>query len=135
MSLKVTLKPYEKVIIGGAVIRNGNRTTNLAVDNNVPVLRQKDIMSEKQADSPCRRIYFAIQLMYIDEKNLIVHHNSYWKLVRDLVEAAPSFLGLVDEISEQILKTNFYQALKLARKLMDYEQEVLHLVQEPNANV
>ena len=125
MALKITLKPHERMVIGGAVVTNGNTKCNLLVENKVPILREKDIMNEKDADSPCRRIYFAIQLMYIDEENLITHHNTYWKLVQDVVKAAPSTLGLIDQISEQILSSRYYQALKLTRKLIAYEQEVL----------
>ena len=128
MPLKITLKPHEKMIVGGAVITNGNTKCDLLIENNVPILRQKDIMSEKEADSPGRRIYFAIQLMYVDEGNLEEHHNTYWKLVQDIVKAAPSTLGLIDEISENILSSSYYQALKLARKLIDYEQEVIDRV-------
>ena len=125
MPLKITLKPNERMIVGGAVITNGNTRCDLLIENKVSILRQKDIMSEKDADSPCRKIYFTIQLMYIDEENLIEYHNTYWKLVQDIVRAAPSMLALIDQISEHILNNKYYQALKLARKLIDYEQEII----------
>lgn len=125
MPLKIRLKPNERMIVGGSVITNGNTRCDLLIENKVPILRQNDIMREEDADSPCRRIYFAIQLMYIDEENLIEHHNAYWKLVQDTVKAAPSMLALIDQISEHILNNKYYQALKLARKLIDYEQEII----------
>lgn len=125
MPLKITLKPNERMIVGGAVITNGNTRCDLLIENKVSILRQKDIMSEKDADSPCRKIYFTIQLMYIDEENLIEYHNTYWKLVQDIIKAAPSMLALIDQISEHILNNKYYQALKLARKLIDYEQEII----------
>jgi flagellar protein FlbT len=128
MPLKITLKPKERMILGGAVVTNGNSNANLIIENKVPVLRQKDIMTEKKADSPCRRLYFVIQLMYIDEENLIMHHNNYWKMVQDIVKAAPSVVGLIDQISENILANNYYRALKLGKKLIDYEQEVVKRV-------
>ena len=128
MALKITLRPHERVIISGAVITNGNRTSDLCIENKVPVLREKDILKEKDADSPAQRIYLVIQLMYIDEDNLVTHHNTYWTLIRDFVKAAPSTLGLIDEISEHILNSRYYQALKLARKLIDYEEEALSRV-------
>ena len=125
MPLKITLKPHERMIVGGAVISNGNTRCDLHIENNVPILRQKAIMGEKDADSHCRKVYFTIQLMYIDEENLTEHHNTYWKLVQDIVKAAPSMLALIDQISEHILYNKYYQALKLARKLIDYEQEII----------
>jgi flagellar protein FlbT len=128
MALKLTLKPHEKLIIGGAVVTNGSSTSEFIVENNIPILREKDIMREDQATSPCSRIYFVVQLMYIDEKNLSAHHNTYWQLVRELLEAAPSTLGLIDQISWYILGNKYYQALKLTKKLMEYEQEVINNV-------
>lgn len=135
MALKITLKPHEKLIIGGAVIANGGTRSDFLVENNVPILREKDIMSLKDADSPCRRIYFCIQLMYIDEKNMTEHHKTYWDLVRDVVKAAPSTKGMLNEISEQILHNQFYQALKSTRKLIDYEQEVMSHVRNATASL
>lgn len=128
MALKITLKPLEKIIIAGAVITNGKVKTNLMIANKVPVLRQKDIMTEKSADTPCRRIYLVIQLMYIDRKNIKIYHNNYWQLVRELIGAAPSTLNLIDAISGKILADQYYKALKLTQKLIDYEQEVLKSV-------
>lgn len=125
MPLKITLKPRERLILGGAVLRNGPAATHLLVENEVPILRERDILSERNADSPCRRIYFAIQLMYVDERNLPEHHRLYWMLVRDLLEAAPSTARLADEINGLVLERKYYPALKVARQLIDYEQELL----------
>jgi len=135
MALKITLKPHERLIIGGAVVVNGATKADLVVENNVPILREKDIMTLEDADSPCRRIYFVIQLMYVDEKNLADHHKVYWELVRDVVEAAPSTKPLLHEISDHILQRKYYQALKLTRKLIDYEQEVINSVSKSTTGI
>ena len=126
MALKITLKPDEKMIVGGAVLTNGNSNkTHLIIENNVPVLRQKDILSEKDANSPCSQMYFLIQLMYIDEANLSTHQQRYWNVVRLILEAVPKLINPIDQINEYILYGKYYQALKLAGELIDYEQEVL----------
>ncbi len=126
MALKITLKPGERMIIGGAVVTNANPAScDLVIENKTPILRQKDILTEEKADSPCRRIYLAVQLMYIDEANLSTYHKAFWELAGDLVRAVPRTVGLVDAISEMILQRNYYQALKLTKRLIDYEQEVL----------
>lgn len=128
MPLKITLRPEERMIIGGAVIRNGDKTSTFYIENKVPLLREKDIMREEDADTYCSKIYFIIQLMYIDSANVVRYHNTYWKLIRDLVEAVPRTVGLVDQISQQILEGDYYQALKLAKKLLSFEKEVLKRV-------
>lgn len=128
MALKLSLKPQERMILGGTVITNGNSKTELIIENKVPLLREKDIMSEADANSPTRRIYFCIQLMYVDGENLRAHHDQYWELVRDLVGAAPGLLGIIDQISELIVGNQYYQALKLAKALINYEEEVTNRV-------
>ena len=128
MALKIALKPQEKLIISGAVITNGAGRSDFIVENSVPILRQKDIMSLNAADSPCKKIYFAIQLMYVDGKNMAEHHRAYWELVQDVAAAAPSRKPLLQEISENILQDRHYQALKLTKKLIAYEQEVINRV-------
>jgi flagellar protein FlbT len=129
MALKITLKPGERMILGGAVLTNGSSAScDLVIENKIPILRQKDILTEDKADSPCRRIYYAIQLMYIDEVNLATYHKVYWDLVKDLVRAAPTTVVLIDSINEHILQRRYYQALKLTKKLIDYEQEAVDRV-------
>ena len=128
MSLKITLKPHERMIIAGAVVTNGSTKSELYVENTVPLLRQKDIMGEQDAQSLCRQLYFTVQLMYIDEGNLSTHHDTYWKIVKVLVKAAPSMVGFIDQISELILNRQYYPALKIAQKLIEYEQEVIRCV-------
>jgi flagellar biosynthesis repressor protein FlbT len=128
MALKISLKPDERIIIGGAVVRNGGARSDFVIENSAPILREKDIMGLHDANSPCRRIYFAIQLMYVDDKNIEEHRTTYWQLVRDVTTAAPSTVGLIDQISEHILHDRYYQALKLTNKLIEYEQGVMNHV-------
>lgn len=130
MSLKLRLKPDEKIIIGGAVLRNGPKASEFIVENTVPILRQKDIMAERDAVSPARRVYFVIQLMYIDRENQVDYHTRYWDLVKDILAAAPSTKPYADRISEQIVSGDFYQALKFTRKLITYEEELLSHVKK-----
>jgi len=129
MALKITLKPGERMILGGAVLTNGSPAScDLVIENKTPILRQKDILTEEKATSPCRRIYYAIQLMYIDETNLATYHKVYWDLVKDLIRAAPTTVVLIDSINEHILQRRYYQALKLTKKLIEYEQEAVDRV-------
>lgn len=129
MALKISLRPGERMIIGGAAVTNGAARCDLMIENDVALLREKDIIAPEDADTPCRRIYLAIQLMYVDGGGrLPEHHRVYWELVRDVVNAAPSAIGLIDEISGHILGGAYYQALKSAKRLIAFEQEVLQNV-------
>ena len=88
------------------------------IDGKVPILRKKDIMSLSRANSLAKRIYLAIQLMYT-AKRPEDHHVLYFRLVRDIVRAAPSTRPFIDRINNRILTGELYKALKETRKLID----------------
>jgi flagellar protein FlbT len=124
MALKVELKPHEKILIGECVITNGDQRTRFIVDGSAPILREKDIMTAEQADTPAKRIYLAVQLMYIS-RDPRAHHDTYFSLIRDLVQAAPSAWAYVEIINNHILTGELYKALKQVQKLISYEQDLL----------
>jgi flagellar protein FlbT len=128
MALKITLKPKERMILGQAVITNGPGKCEFIVENNVPILRQNDILSPDNANTPARRIYLAVQLMYVDGAHITTHQKLYWQLVREFVDAAPSSVYVIDQINELIIKEKYYQALKSAQRLIEFEQEVVERV-------
>lgn len=130
MPLKITLKPNERMIIGGAVIQNGATKSDFLIENSTPILRQKNIIGPADANTPASRIYLTIQLMYVDEQNLARHHTLYWELVHDFISAVPRALGLIDRMNELILQSRYYDALKEAQQLIIFEQEVLDRVQQ-----
>ena len=124
MSLKVELKPHERLIVGNCVITNSDQRTRLFIDGKAPVLREKDILSVATADSPAKRVYFAVQLMYLDD-DIEKLRREYFALVTDLVRAAPSTTPIVDEINNEILTGQLYKALRAAKKLIQHEQDIL----------
>ena len=130
MALKISLKPKEKLILGGAVITNGPTKCQFVVENKVSILRQGNILTPDQADTPALRIYLTIQLMYVDPACISSHQAAYWQLVNEFLEAAPSALPLIDQINELIYSDAHYPALKLAKKLIEFEQEVIERVTE-----
>jgi flagellar protein FlbT len=124
MSLKVELKPHERLIVGNCVITNSDQRTRLFIDGKAPVLREKDILSPATADSPAKRVYFAVQLMYLED-DIEKLRRDYFALVTDLVRAAPSTVRIIDEINNEILTGQLYKALRAAKKLIQHEQDIL----------
>jgi flagellar protein FlbT len=125
MPLRISLKAGERLIVGGAVVHNGGHRCDLVIENDVPILRGKEVLGLDDATSPCRRIQFAVQLMYIDGANLPAHQALYRQLVREVLDASPSTAPLLNDISERVAQGQYYQALKLGRKLIAYEQELM----------
>ena len=125
MSLKVELKAGERLLIGNCVITNSDQRTKLFIDGSAPILREKDILTEETANSPAKRIYFAIQLMYLDN-DIGKLREQYFTLSNDFLKAAPSTLPIIDKVNNLILTQNLYKALRTAKKLIEYEAELLN---------
>ena len=124
MPLKIELKPGERIILGDCVVTNDNRRTRLTIDGAVPILRDKDIMTARRANSPAKRIYLAIQRMYTAKQpreELAV----YLRLTREMLEATRDVQPFIDGINNRILTGDLYKALKEASKLIAYEKDRL----------
>jgi flagellar protein FlbT len=125
MALKVELKPNERIIIGSCVITNTDQRARLLIDgNNIPILREKDIMTPETADTPAKLVYLAVQLMYISPDPQ-VSHGTYFNLLRDIVTAVPSAWPIIEGINNHILNGDLYHALKETKKLVAYERKLL----------
>lgn len=124
MGLKVELKPGERIILGESIVTNGDQRTRLVIEGEAPILREKDIMTSETADTPCKRVYLLVQLMYLsrEPKN---HHDAYFRLIKEIIAAAPSTSAYIDRINNQILTGNNYKALKESQALIEYEKELL----------
>jgi flagellar protein FlbT len=130
MALSLTLKPGEKIFIGGAVVQNGQSKSELSILNDVSILRQKEILHEQDATTPCRRIYLAIQQMYMDEANRVTYYKLLGELLKDVLDAAPTTMQLLQNISGQVADGRYYSALKLTKQLINYETELLKNVRQ-----
>jgi flagellar biosynthesis repressor protein FlbT len=126
VALKIELKPNERVIVGDCVITNDSQRTRLLIEGKVPILREKDIMALSRANSPAKRIYLVLQLMYVAKRSKD-HLALYFALARDIVCAAPSTRRFIESINNRILTGDLYKALKETRKLIDYEKEALDM--------
>jgi flagellar protein FlbT len=124
MGLKVELKPGERIIVGESIITNDDQRTRLVIEGNAPILREKDILTPETADTPCKKIYLAVQLMYLarDPKE---PQDLYISLCKDVAAAAPSALPYLDRMNNHILTGSFYKALKEGQQLLNYEEELL----------
>jgi len=128
MALVIDLKPGEKVLIGTAVITNGDQRSRLHIEGEACILREKDVMKEEDADSPCKRIYFLLQCMYMASEPKD-YYSRYFSAIRDVQDAAPSTAPQILHINEKIMDGSYYKALKEARDLITYEQELIARVQ------
>jgi flagellar protein FlbT len=127
MALRIELKPFERVVIGQCVITNSKSRSTFRVDGKVPILREKDILTPKTANSPVKRLYLSAQQMYLED-DIPKYQEFYMGFAKDLLEAMPSFRGQVEAASNQILSGSLYNALRIIKEMIKREQEILKVV-------
>jgi flagellar protein FlbT len=124
MALKVELKPFERIIIGQSLITNSDTRTRLLISGEAPILREKDLLTAETANTPVKRLYLCIQMMYL-ENDIPKYQELYMSFVKDLLEAVPSFRKSIEAASKLILSGSLYNSLKEIQKLIRREEELL----------
>ncbi len=129
MALRLTLKPNEKIVINGCVIRNADRRQTLTIENYADVVRGVDLLDEGDAATPVKKVYFFIQSALLrpeirDDLRPIIQKN--------LAELVPIFNqqigGHIFEAANHVSAGNHYKAMRALREVMRYEDELLNLL-------
>ena len=126
-TLVLELRQGEMMIVNGAPIRFRTKS-RIELTARARFLFGKQIMAPDQADSPARRIYFALQSAYIGTDDERVRG---LEAARELIVAFKSATtsALACEILDRALtcaeSDDCYQALKLARRIIRHEDAVL----------
>jgi flagellar protein FlbT len=124
MPLRVELKPFERIVIGESVIINSGTRTSFLIDGEAPILREKDTVTAETANTPVKRLYFCVQMMYL-KNDIPRYRTAYLGLLNDLRQALPGDRGLIDAVDGHISANSLYKALKELRKLIKREEELL----------
>ncbi|MGJ3230576.1 MAG: flagellar biosynthesis repressor FlbT [Oceanicaulis sp.] len=127
MPLKLSLKPGEKFVLNGAVVENGDRRATLILQNKASVLREKDIMQEHEADTPAKRIYFPVMMMYLSASSQDGLYDEFVMRMTEFMGALSNPDALADcvAVSREVMGGEYYKALLRCRKLIAYEAERL----------
>lgn len=121
MGLKLKLRAGESLFLSGALIRNGNTNTEIEILNKVAILREKDLMLEAEAITPCQKVYFALQTLYLQPGSEVELYAVLSRLLLEVMKAAPSTSILLEQIHDKVTVKSYFEALKLAKELIDYE--------------
>ena len=133
MPLLIDLKPGEKVIVNGAVVENAGHSTKLRVLNDSNILREKDIVADGDNITPAGRVYFFIQNSYIFPGNRAKYVALFEHCIEEYVMSCASAEPLANEIRAAVAGTEYYKALKLARKLLKHEAQTLDAYNKASA--
>jgi len=126
-NLVLELRQGEVMIVNGAPIRFRTKS-RIELTAKARFLFGKQIMPPDQADSPARRIYFALQAAYIgaeDERTRGME--SARELIAAFKEATTSVLAcdILDRALSAAEADDCYQALKLTRRIIHHEDAVV----------
>jgi flagellar protein FlbT len=126
-NLVLELRQGEVMIVNGAPIRFRTKT-RIELTAKARFLFGKQIMPPDQADSPARRIYFAMQAAYIGTEE---ERGPSMAAARELVDAfkAATTSAQARDILDRALAAaeadDCYRALKLVRRVIHHEDAVL----------
>jgi flagellar protein FlbT len=126
-TLVLELRQGDTMVVNGAPIRFRTKS-RIELTAHARFLFGKQIMKPEDADTPARRIYFALQSAYIgSEEERAQGLLAARELIAQFNRATTS--ALAREILERALalaeSDQCYQALKLARRIIRHEDAVL----------
>lgn len=126
MTLRISLRNGEPVIVNGAVLRAVGRT-DLVLENGATILRGREVMKPQDADSPAKQLYFACMMAYIDPDDITRHQQTLLERLEALLSALESTeaKSVCVRFAEKVGTGQFYQALAECRWLIAYEADAL----------
>jgi flagellar protein FlbT len=126
-TLVLELRQGEMMLVNGAPIRFRTRS-RIELTAHVRFLFGKQIMVPEDANTPARRIYFALQSAYVgDESERPRGVIAARDLISQFKDATTSALAgeILDRAMSLVEAGDCYQALKLARRIIRHEDAVL----------
>lgn len=127
MPLKISLKPDERMIVNGAIIRNGSSQRQaILIENTASILRQCDIMQEAQArQTVSGDIYFKMQACLIDKSVSDTLLPEIHSSIARLAGAVRSeYFEALMTAGTQISCGRYYKAMQAMRPVLKYEESL-----------
>jgi len=130
--LLIDFKSGDKLIINGSVLENIGGNTKLLVHNKSAILREKEVLSQEDAQTPASRVYFELQGAYIlsDSDARAQSLIRFDQRLNEFIAACPNALDIALKVRAHVEQGRVYKGLKEAQKLIQYEAEVLNQFSE-----
>jgi len=127
MGLRLTLKPGERVILNGCIVRNvGRGRMDIEVENRSDVLRAGDIISEAQAALPVRSVAYAMQHALVNREgraDLVAHILGSLDQIEQALD--PAVAPAIAAARDCTREGDFYTALRRLGPVLDREATLL----------
>lgn len=121
MALRITLKPHERLIINGASIRNGGRNSDFLIESHSKFLRESEILHESEADTPCKKLWVTLQVMYLTDHRAEVE-DLFYRQATEILGLMPEAAPFMAQMQSAIAEEHFHKAIKACKQLAKLEQ-------------
>jgi flagellar protein FlbT len=125
-TLKISLKPNEKIYINGAVIRVDRKVT-IELMNDVQFLLESHVIQADQASTPLRQLYFIVQIMLINPAGAAEAREMFRRSLPMLIASFDNqdICNSLKQIDRMVGEDEIYEALKAIRALYPLERKAL----------
>lgn len=131
MALNLTLKPFERVIVNGCMLRNGGRKSTITVETRADIIRETDLLRPEEADTPVKAVYLLIQSALVDaERRDKVTTAAQQRLAVLATTFSAEMRGHVFETANNVSCGEYFTALRTLRPLLAREAQILGTPQE-----
>jgi flagellar protein FlbT len=132
-TLKLSLKPNEKIYINGAVMRVDRKAT-LELLNDVHFLLESHVLQPEEAGTPLRQLYFIVQVMLMNPQDAAEARDMFRRSLPLMLASFEDtqIRGTLKHIDRLVSEGHVYEALKSIRSLYPLEQALLDAEGERN---
>jgi flagellar protein FlbT len=125
-TLKISLKPNEKIYLNGAVVRVDRKVT-IELLNDVQFLLESHVLQIDDASTPLRQLYFILQVMLMNPTGASDAYEMFRRSLPLMIASFsnPEISGTLKQIDRMVGEGHVYEALKAIRGLYPRESRVL----------
>jgi flagellar biosynthesis repressor protein FlbT len=125
-TLKISLKPNEKIYINGAVIRVDRKVT-VELMNDVQFLLESHVIQADDASTPLKQLYFILQVMLVNPAGAAEARDMFRRSLPLLLASFEDtqICAALKQIDRMVGEDHIYEALKAIRALYPLERRAL----------
>ena len=125
-TLKISLKPNEKIYLNGAVITVDRKVT-IELLNDVQFLLESHVLQIDDASTPLRQLYFILQVMLMNPTGANDAYEMFRRSLPLMIASFsdPEISGTLKQIDRMVGEGHVYEALKAIRGLYPLESKAL----------
>lgn len=125
-TLKISLKPNEKIYLNGAVVR-ADRKVTIELLNDVQFLLESHVLQVGEANTPLRQLYFMVQVILMDPKGSTQAREMFRRSLPLLIASFEDqhICATLKQVDALVSEGEVFEALKAIRSLYGHEARAI----------